>query len=438
MSIPWKPVVCALAISLVLACGIFGGGPEPTTAPVLVSSNILTPTPTVESQGTSDRPEEIIIEPTPQPTYTPYPTATPYPSPPPTFTPLPTYTPVPTVTPVASATPLPTYTPYPTASPYPTPQPTFTPLPTFTPEPTPMVSPTPEPTATPEPTSTPTSVPPPTPVATSTPWATIPTPVPRVARSWDHPDVWGNRKAALAASQQGFIDICDSDAPLEDGMYVLGVGNITLTSGSAPPADMSTDFVTLRNYFRDPLRIPSDSTHIQAVCIVLPPHVEARLWDSTAKRSLFTASSRRNVFSWRTDFKYSDKYIQARCIEPNCGQEESTSESTTRVVRPTDDESVRLSAYIVYLHRWSTTQSLMNEYWIAAQEAKTAENERLLREIRVNWLDWMDRVDRGHPVYEVETDDLSRQCERAETLAAELDALEATGYREWFDVCQEP
>ena len=79
----------------------------------------------------------------------------------------------------------------------------------------------------------------------------------------------------------------------------------------------------------------------------------------------------------------------------------------------------------------------MKEYWIVAQEAKISENERLLREIWVNWLDWMDRVDRGHPVYEIETDDLSRQCERAEILTAELDALEATDYREWFDVCAE-
>ena len=221
-------------------------------------------------------------------------------------------------------------------------------------------------------------------------------------------------------------------------MYVLGVGNIARNVRNAQPAEIATDFVTLRDSWYGSLLIPSDSTHIQAVCIVVPPHVEARLWDSTAKRSLFTAPSGRNVFSWRTDFQRSGKYIQARCIEPNCGKEETTSESTTRVVRPTDDEPVRLYANIYYLDKQSTTEQDMNEYWIAAQDAKIAENERLLREIRVNWLDWQDRVDRGHPVYEIETDDLSRQCERAETLTAELDALEATDYREWFDVCQEP
>ena len=81
----WKLAACALALSVVLGCDMFGGDPSPTPAPALVSTNILTPTPTAESPGAGDRPEERVFDPTPLPTYTPEPTTTP----------LPTYTPVP-------------------------------------------------------------------------------------------------------------------------------------------------------------------------------------------------------------------------------------------------------------------------------------------------------------------------------------------------------
>lgn len=40
-----------------------------------------------------------------------------------------------------------------------------------------------------------------------------------------------------------------------------------------------------------------------------------------------------------------------------------------------------------------------------------------------NWLDWQDRVDRGHPVFEIEVDDQNRQCERAKIITDELDIL---------------
>ena len=447
-SAPWKPAVVALALSAVLACGLFGSDPDPTPAPALVSTNILTPTPTVQNPSADDRPEETIIAATPQPTYTPfptptpYPTSTPYPTPPPTFTPAPTHTPVPTTTPYPTSTPYPTppptftpaptYTPIPTATPFPTPQPTYTPEPTYTPVATPTPHPTPQPTFTPEPTSTPTPTPTfiptqlPTPVATSTPWATDPTPVPRVPRSWDHPDVWGNREAALAASQQRLVEICGSDVTLKDSTRVRGVGLIVVTQFRLPD-DLAANFHAVDNLSR------FRHTHIQALCVVVPPNIEATLWDATAQQRIFEAASGRNVFSWREGFSFYDKYLNVRCL--NC-EEEGESQSNV-VTLDGDDKNAQYIA-VYWLHPDSTTERDMKEYWVAAQDAKIAENERLLREIRVNWLNWLDRVDRGHPVYEVETDDLSRQCERAETLTAELDALEATDYRNWFDVCQEP
>ena len=329
----------------------------------------------------------------------------------------------------ATPTTVPTATspPEPTNTPGPSPTPTDTPTPTNTPTPTapPTNTPTPTPTFTP------------TPIATSTPYPT-PTPVPRVARSWDHPDVWGDRKAALAASRQAFTELCDSDAPLEHKMHVEGVGTIVRLRRNLPD-DLTTEFATLNADLPVvSMRILGDyyesrpaNTDTRIWCIVVPPDIEVSLWDSTAKRSSFTASSGRNLFSWEAGFDFFNKYLQARCAESHCGEEETPS----NVVRPKDEESEKRYFDIYYLARQSTREHDMNEYWIVAQEAKISENEMLLSDIRVNWLDWMDRVDRGHPVYEIETDDLSRQCERAEILTAELDALEANEYREWFDVC---
>ena len=121
----WRRAAAALVLPVFLACGLFGGDPAPTPVPQLVSTNILTPTPT------------------PNPTDTPAPTNTPEPTATPTATPYPTATPTPTNTP----SPTPTATPYPTA----TPTPTYTPSPTATPSSTPTALPT----ATPELTATP-------------------------------------------------------------------------------------------------------------------------------------------------------------------------------------------------------------------------------------------------------------------------------------------
>ena len=80
----WRLAAGALVLPVILACGIFGGDPAPTPVPQLVSTNILTPTPT------------------PNPTDTPAPTNTPSPTP----TPLSTPTAVPTTTSELAATPI--------------------------------------------------------------------------------------------------------------------------------------------------------------------------------------------------------------------------------------------------------------------------------------------------------------------------------------------
>ena len=80
----WRLAAGALVLPVFLACGIFGGDPAPTPVPQLVSTNILTPTPTPNPTDT------------PAPTNTPEPTATPTATLYPTATPTPTNTPSPT------------------------------------------------------------------------------------------------------------------------------------------------------------------------------------------------------------------------------------------------------------------------------------------------------------------------------------------------------
>ena len=256
-------------------------------------------------------------------------------------------------------------------------------------------------------------------------------------RSWDHPDVWGDREAALVASQQTFIELCESEALLERAGRIEGVGTISGASLTLPEG-MGGDFFTDlgRLNFESRYGGSPSATLIQAWCIVAPPNIEISIWDSVAKRSLFTVSSAINVFSWRTGFKFGDNRFRVRCVEANCGREEASDQTASKVVKSDDEKPEKQYLYIYYLSANSTQESDMKEYWIAGQEAKITKNEKALRKIRVNWLDWMDRVDLGHPVFQIETDDLSRQCERAEILTAELDALEAVEYREWFDVCE--
>ena len=163
----WKLTACMLVLPTVLACDMFVSEPSPTRlpVPVMVSADILTPTPTIKPTGARDRPEvENLQAPTPEPTYTPIPAATPYPTSTPYPTPTVPPTPVPTLSPQPTYTPIPTATPYPTSTPYPTPTvpptsvPTSTPQSTYTPEPTATQPPTP--THTPElPTYTPTHTP---------------------------------------------------------------------------------------------------------------------------------------------------------------------------------------------------------------------------------------------------------------------------------------
>ena len=144
---------CLLTLPVLLACGLIGGNPSPTStpAPVMVSANVLTPAPTVERPGADDRPDVPVEESTPLPTLTPAPTYTPVPSP----TPEPTDEPTPEPTPVPTSEPTPEPTPVPTPepTPEPTPQPTYTPVPSATPYPT--STPQPTATVTPEPTTTP-------------------------------------------------------------------------------------------------------------------------------------------------------------------------------------------------------------------------------------------------------------------------------------------
>ena len=317
--------------------------------------------------------------------------------------------------PTATAIPLPTNTPGPSPTPTITPTPTDTPTPTHTPTATltPTNTPTPTATLTPSPTHTP------TPVVTSTPYPTS-TPVPRVPRSWDHPEVLGDVEAAYEASKQAFIDICESQIPLKDGdVHLTGVGTIKdLSSGNYPtryrlPSPLTSDYQRVGSVSSDVVSAPVN-------CVIAPLNVQVMIQD-IGTGPLFTASSGQTTFSWPKS-GWNSPILYARCADPNCRE---------NLVSTTDAE-IRF----FYLDGYSLAETYITSYWDVTKSVKINANEEILRQIRNNWLDWYDRVDRGHPVYDIETDDLSSQCERANTISTELEELGATDYRDWFDVCQ--
>ena len=357
----------------------------------------------------------------PTATDTPEPTNTPGPSPTPTDTPTPTNTPLPTDTPTITPTPTDTATPTNTPTPTDTPTPTNTPTPTLTPTSTHTPTPTSTPTNTP--TSTPTFTP--TPFPTSTPFPS-PTPVPRVPRSWDHPDVWGDYESARQASILGFVQRCKDGARIEDGTHLVGIGRTRLALSASLQDRMITadfegsisigrwsPFVSIENQ-------PSDVT--RTICVETSSNIDVKFalldtgWESIspAGRSVLTlpesvGNSHRNV------------HLFVRCPTGKCPSSRA------------DTTSFEITA--VSLNDYSVTERAMTEYWRTKETIVLSQLESILKAIQLNWLDWYDRVDQGHPVFDIETVDLKRQCDRADAITAELDSIGATEYREWFDVC---
>ena len=312
------------------------------------------------------------------------------------------------------ANPTATAIPPPTNTPGPSPTPTITPTPTDTPTPThtPTATLTPTNTATPTPTHTP------APVATSTPYPTA-TPVPRIPRSWDHPDVWGDVEAAREASRQAVIHICESEASLNNyELRLTGVGVIRkLDRRYLVPGQLTEDYRWVHNG-----SIDRDILSAPVACVIVPPNVQVMI-QSREGSTIVTASPGRTAFSLSSYRSPYHPSLYARCVDSNCSED----------IDNTTDTEIRF----YYLHPLSLGDAYIHNFWKATREVKVDRNVEILRRIRVNWLDWYDRVDKGHPVYAIETEDLTRQCERAATIKSELDELGATGYREWFDVCQE-
>ena len=122
-------------------------------------------------------------------------------------------------------------------------------------------------------------------------------------------------------------------------------------------------------------------------------------------------------------------HLFVRCSTGNCPSDHTDATSFT-ITAVSLDGSVLPNGYNVI-------ESAMTKYWQTKDAIVLAQLESILKGIQLNWLDWYDRVDQGHPIFDIETEDLKHQCDRADTVTAELDSIGATDYREWFDVCDE-
>ena len=244
--------------------------------------------------------------------------------------------------------------------------------------------------------------------------------------------MWGDVEAAREASRQAFIDLCESGTLTQEiGRRDLrGVGTIIeLNNRGVATTDRRTIRVSspLTTEYERVLTFGTSERYDALVnCVIVPPNVQVKIQHGNIRgtETLFTFSSGHTAFSWlRSHGNLSRPALHARCSESHCNED----------VASITDVEIRF----LYLHRLSLTDADIENFWRATREAKINENGEILHRIRIDWLDWLDRVDRGHPVYDIETDDLSRQCERAAIIKAELDELEATDYRSWFDVCEQ-
>ena len=325
-------------------------------------------------------------------------------------------------------------TPGPTNTPGPSPTPTITPTPSNTPTPTdtPTITPTPTNTPTPTPTFTPTPTPTPTPVATSTPHPS-PTPVPRIPRSWDHPDVWGDPDAAWEAGKEGFKSTCESNQSMSEGDSYRGIGQVRLDfddSVSLHNTVIDGEYVIIGSEFGfGDRRLGLDSQWSfrgapddpKVYCIEVGENIDAMYRrDYDHDDSVLILSSGRHFVRANSSGMYGTGWLNVwvRCKNGQCSDRNVDSRMQYSI------KGYRLVA------------PPTPDYWIKLTERKVRSLETVLRQIQINWVEWYDRVDRGHPVYAIESDDLARQCQRSKTITAELDELGATDYRQWFDLCQ--
>ena len=321
----------------------------------------------------------------------------------------------------------PTPTPGPTNTPGPSPTPTITPTPSNTPTPTdtPTITPTPTNTPTPTPTFTPTPTPTPTPVATSTPYPTA-SPVPRIARSWDHPDVGYDFDAAREASNNALRSICNSGGEV-NGVTYPGVGMILPTHQKGNLRWMLTpeyewaggiEGSGVLGYYSD-LNWYSSRAH--TFCFNVSKNTEAVLHDANSDLRIVLPPGRSTITTPILPHASINPVLYVRCSDGRCEGD------------PADWLGWSVSVY--QIEGLTIEDADIATYWAQQKALKISELETALHQIRINWIEWYDRVDRGHPVYDVETDDLQRQCERADIVKGELDELDATDYRNWFDVC---
>ena len=245
--------------------------------------------------------------------------------------------------------------------------------------------------------------------------------------------MWLDYEAALQASKRGLEQLCINGAHMGHGErtfdrnsaeYFAGIGGAwSVLALNRNDATITEDFAF--NSFLGAFsgNINGSNDVARTYCFEVSSGIEFKLIDSNTGWNVILPPGRNIVTVPDAIGTGRDLTGEVRCLGGKC--------SATL--------SGRTTSFEVYAVQFYTGgEDRITEYWSTIEGLRIDELEMVLKQIRVNWLDWYDRIDRGHPVFEVETDDLRKQCERAAILTAELDALGATEYREWFDVCDEP
>ena len=275
--------------------------------------------------------------------------------------------------------------------------------------------------------------------------------MPLVASRWDHPDVGIDYSAALQASQKGFEQIClNGDYLGHDsirflGGHFAGIGStdgewrlwgtkefvteefgsfFTLTDTRSGDRQSSARHWESRGYWLVLGNIEVTRTY----CMEVSSHIEVKILDRNTGWEVIAPPGRSIVTVPAAVGRGGDFRLFVRCPLGECAPPPLAGAW----------EQLELLIAAMRLDFDSLGQESVAHYRTTLEAAKVYEFESILWQILTNWRDWRDRVERGHPVFEIETEDLQRQCDRAREVTSQLDEIGATDYREWFDVCVEP
>ena len=194
--------------------------------------------------------------------------------------------------------------------------------------------------------------------------------------------------AAREASKRGFEQLCLDGTYFGDGRsygysddykQFPGIGASTTALWVSNSNSVITEFfepIWLGSYRLGNVEVT------RVLCFEVGSNIDAKFIDRNTGWEVILQPGR-NLVAVPEVIGRGDMTFHIRCKGGKC--DSALSERTGFEIT-----GFRLSDRILY-------DDILTRYWSQMESIKISEFESILREIHVNWLDWYDRVDRGHP-----------------------------------------